>query len=102
MIRSSCLKLKHHLEILDDFAGEGIAVSERKAEGNIIFTKPSGQTEKLLSECRMNTREKERALSLASFEAEEIEEAPLREGEDEELEDATGRWRTSRRIAEVW
>ena len=69
------LKPKRHLEILDDFAGEGAAVLKGRLKETYEAFR---QTEKLLSECSMDTRERERALSLASFEAQEIEEAALR------------------------
>ena len=92
------LKPKRHLEILDDFAGEGAAVLKGRLKETYEAFR---QTEKLLSECSMDTRERERALSLASFEAQEIEEAALREGEDEELEGRYRKMANSRRIAEA-
>ena len=92
------LKPKRHLEILDDFAGEGAAVLKGRLKETYEAFR---QTEKLLSECSMDTRERERALSLASFEAQEIEEAALRKGEDEELEGRYRKMANSRRIAEA-
>ena len=92
------LKPKRHLEILDDFAGEEAAVLKSRLKERYEAFR---QTEKLLSECSMDSRERERALSLASFEAQEIEEAALREGEDEELEGRYRKMANSRRIAEA-
>ena len=92
------LKPKQHLEILDDFAGEEAAALKRKMkESYEAFRK----TEKLLLESSMDERERERALSLARFEAQEIEEAQLREGEDDELEARYRKMTNSRRIAEA-
>ena len=92
------LKPKRHLEILDDFAGEEAADLKRELKDRYDSFR---QTKKLLSECGMDSRERERALSLAGFEAKEIAEAGLKEGEDEELETRFRRMANSRRIAEA-
>ena len=92
------LKPKRHLEILDDFAGEEAADLKRELKDRYDSLR---QTRKLLSECGMDSRERERALSLAGFEAKEIAEAGLKEGEDEELETRFRRMANSRRIAEA-
>ena len=47
------LKPKRHLEILDDFAGEGAAVLKGRLKETYEAFR---QTEKLLSECSMDTR----------------------------------------------
>ena len=92
------LKPKRHLEILDDFAGEEAADLKRELKDRYDSLR---QTRKLLSECGMDSRERERALSLAGFEAKEIAEAGLKEGEDEELETRFRKMANSRRIAEA-
>ena len=92
------LKPKRHLEILDDFAGEEAADLKRELKGCYDAFR---QTKKQLSECGMDSRERERALSLAGFEAKEIAEAGLKEGEDEELETRFRKMANSRRIAEA-
>ena len=65
------LKPKRHLEILDDFAGEGAADLKREAEGNRYDA--LRQTRKAPFRMRHGHQGKrERALSLAGFEAQEI------------------------------
>ena len=92
------LKPKRHLEILDDFAGEEAAELKRELKERYEAFR---QTQKLLSECCLDGRERERALSLAAFEAQEIEDAGLKDGEDEELEIRYRRMANGRRIAEA-
>ncbi len=92
------LQTKKHLEILDDFAGEEMAGIKRKLKEKYESSK------RLRVQAHENTldeREKERALSLARFEEEEIANAKLREGEDEDLENSYRRMSNSQRIAQA-
>lgn len=92
------LQSKKHLEILDDFAGEEITgIKKEIKEKYHIYRKLQEQ----LKETNLDEREKERELSLALFELEEIESASLKEGEDEELENSYRKMSNSRKIAEV-
>lgn len=92
------LQTKKHLEILDDFAGEEMARIRRELKEKYDSCR------RLRAQAEENTldeREKERALSLARFEEEEISDAKLREGEDEELENRYRRMSNSQRIAQA-
>ena len=91
------LQTKKHLEILDDFAGEEITgIKKEIKEKYHIYRKLQEQ----LKETNLDEREKERELSLARFELEEIESASLKAGEDEELEKQYQKMSNSRKIAE--
>lgn len=94
----SLLYKKNHMEILDAFAGEALLqVKEAlSADYNAYM-----QMKRELG--GLNTDEGERAkeLSLAEFEYNEIEEAALREGEDEELEALYRKMSNSRQIVEA-
>ncbi len=92
------LQTKKHLEILDDFAGDETARLKEELKGKYDAYR---RLERELAACSMDERERERALSLACFEAEEIEKAALQEGEDEELESRYRKMTNSRRIAEA-
>ena len=89
------LQSKKHLEILDDFAGEEItSIKKEIKEKYHIYRKLQEQ----LKETNLEEREKERELSLARFELEEIESASLKKGEDEELENS---YRTQKRAMAI-
>ena len=79
------LQTKKHLEILDDFAGEEFSRIKREIKEKYQFYR---KIQEKLAETDLDEREKERQLSLARFEVEEIENASLKAGEDEELEKA--------------
>ncbi len=77
------LKEKEQLLLVDSFAGEEAQVllsrmSEKLSEANIIKHR--------LDDLGGDTAARERELDLLKFEAEEIEAAGLKEGEDEELD----------------
>lgn len=93
------LQTKKHLEILDDFAGDTIADVCRKVKEKYNVCKKLHQQ---LEECSIDEREKERALSLAQYEVDEIEAAALIAGEDQDLENRYRRMSNSRRIAEAF
>lgn len=91
------LQTKKHLEILDDFAGEEFSRIKREIKEKYQFYR---KIQEKLAETDLDEREKERQLSLARFEVEEIENASLKVGEDEELEKQYQKMSNSRKIAE--
>ncbi len=79
----SLLHKKKHLELLDDFGGESIASLKKDvAEAYRVYTSKKKEYDSA------NTDEAERAreLSFLQHETEEIANAKLKDGEDEELE----------------
>lgn len=93
----SLLHTKKHREILDLYCGEAYKVPAGKVAESYVRCKEL--QEKIEAES-MDDTEKVREQSLAEFEVQEIEEAHLVEGEDEELELLYRRMNNSRRIAE--
>lgn len=94
----SLLYKKNHMEILDSFAGSGLAgIKDEIKEKYQEYIK----IEKELSGLSVDDSIKAKELSLAEFEYNEIEEAGLTEGEDEELEREYRRMANSRQIAEA-
>lgn len=91
------LQTKKHLEVLDDFAGEEFSRIKREIKEKYQFYR---KIQEKLAETDLDEREKERQLSLARFEVEEIENASLKAGEDEELEKQYQKMSNSRKIAE--
>ncbi len=91
------LQTKKHLEILDDFAGEEFSRIKREIKEKYQFYR---KIQEKLAETDLDEREKERQLSLARFEVEEIENVSLKAGEDEELEKQYQKMSNSRKIAE--
>ena len=91
------LQTKKHLEILDDFAGEEFSRIKREIKEKYQFYR---KIQEKLAETDLDEREKERQRSLARFEVEEIENASLKAGEDEELEKQYQKMSNSRKIAE--
>ncbi len=92
------LHKKKHFEILDDYAGESLAsIKKEIGEHYSIWQKISRE----LSEGTSDERERARELSLLTFELEEIEQAALIEGEDEELEKTYQRMTHARKIVEA-
>ncbi|MDE7029132.1 MAG: DNA repair protein RecN [Lachnospiraceae bacterium] len=94
----SLLYKKNHMEILDAFAGEDLAaIKEELYEKYQIYAK----LKKELAEFCVDDSAKAKELSLAEFEYQEIDEAGLRAGEDEELERDYRRMANSRQIVEA-
>lgn len=93
----SLLHKKKHQEILDEYAGEKLAA-------HLPAIKESWQKlsnlRKELEEAGLDEAERLRELSLAEFEVQEIEEAHLKPGEDEALENTYRKMANSRRIME--
>ncbi len=94
----SLLSKKKHLEILDDYAKEEIG-SKKEA-----LAETYRQYRKLVEELAEADRDGEdrvREISFLEYELHEIEEARLREGEDEELEAEYSRFCNGKRIMEA-
>lgn len=79
----SLLHAKKHLEILDDYCGEGARAAKAEVEK---LWQECRKLRQSLSEEEMDEKTKERERMLAEFEYREIAEAELVAGEDEELE----------------
>ncbi len=78
----SLLRPEQHLELLDSFGGEDILRSRSKAEG---LYKKLRELKKELSGLGESSAERERRLDVNAFQLNEIRDANLRSGEDEEL-----------------
>ncbi|WP_394925361.1 DNA repair protein RecN [uncultured Robinsoniella sp.] len=79
----SLLNKKNHLQILDEFAKEELA--KYKDKGTALFKKYT-KIRHQLSETRMDEAQKAKEMDFLQFEVDEIQEAKLKVGEDEELE----------------
>ncbi|MGN0154879.1 MAG: DNA repair protein RecN [Lachnospiraceae bacterium] len=93
----SLLVQSNHLKLLDRYGHEKIA--PLKNEVQKIFKSYSKVKNELLANT-MEEEEKKRQLDLIAFEKKEIEEAGLKEGEDEELEEAYRKAVNGRNITE--
>lgn len=92
------MQKKKHKEILDDYAGEKAdGLKEEIRECYKIFTKLQKELEKNAED----ETAREREAALLRFEVEEIEEAGLTAGEDEELEQLYHKMANSRKIKEA-
>lgn len=94
----SLLNKRKHFEILDDFAGEPLVHIKQEIGEHY------GNWQRIGAELSAGTadeRERQRELSLLSFELSEIDDAALKEGEDEELEAAYQRMVNARKIVEA-
>lgn len=92
------LQRKKHLEILDSFIGKSVQDEKKKLK------EVWGLHEQLkaqLEETDIDEATRKREQDLAAFELEEIENAGLKEGEDEELEIRYRRMANSLRITEA-
>lgn len=94
----SLLSKKKHLEILDDFSMEKLA--EPKKELVELYHKYRKLSEELKN-ADVDVEERLREISFLEFEVKEIEEASLREGEDEELETDFRKYSNGRKIVEA-
>lgn len=93
----SLLNEKKHLEVLDLYCGENLA--EVKTSLSEVYAQYK-EAVRELSEAQELDEAKSREISLAQFECKEIEEADLKEGEDEELEEQFRRMENVRTIGE--
>ena len=92
------LNRKNHLALLDLFAGAEIRpVKENMAEVYHTYQKITRQ----LEESSLDDDSRRRELSLAEFEVNEIENASLAEGEDDELEELYRRMTESRKVTQA-
>ena len=91
------LNVKKHSQIVDEFGGETIfPVKEKVREAYRTYTTCKKEW---INACE-NEKQQEKDLALAEFEVEEITNARLVVGEDEELEERYRKMNNSRRIAE--
>ncbi len=92
------LQRKKHMDILDSFAGKSILEEKKKLKE--VWSLHEDIKAKL-EETDMDEATRKREQDLASFELEEIENAGLKEGEDEELETKFRRMANSLKITEA-
>ena len=91
------LNVKKHSRIVDDFASEVIfPIKDKLKEAYRTYT----TYKKEFLQAGEDEKQQERELALAQFEVEEITNARLIIGEDEELEERYRRMNNSRKIAE--
>lgn len=94
----SLLYKKNHMEILDSFAGEELArLKQNLKQKYHTYT----ALQKEIEETGMDEGLRAKELSLAEFEYQEIAEAVLHVGEDDELETSYRRMSNSRQIVEA-
>lgn len=93
----SLLHKRKHLEILDEYAGEKL---EKLLPVLAENWRKLSDLKRELEEAGLDEGQRMRELSLAAFEIQEIEEAHIRIGEDEELEKIYRKMTHSRRIME--
>lgn len=93
----SLLHKKKHMEILDDYCGEAFKAPAEKVASLYHECKDLKQK---IEEESMDEEAKAREQALAEFELQEIEEAGLVAGEDEELEQQYRRMINSKKITE--
>ena len=93
----SLLHTKNHLEIVDSFAGEDM--KELKAAVREAFA-DYRKYKKELEESAMDEAQRAKELGFLQFEVDEITEAGLLPGEDEELEGLYRKMSNGKRIAE--
>ena len=92
------LNVKKYSEILDDFAGETVFHIKNDFEHKFDYYL---SLKKKLNEAKEQEINREKELSLAIFEASEIETANLQVGEDNQLEERYRKMNNSKRIAEA-
>lgn len=94
----SLLSKRKHLDILDSYAKQDVQnLKEKLAKEFLEYKKIK---EEYLSS-NIDAKERERELSFLQFEIKEIEEADLKLGEDEELEEDFKRFSNGRKIMEA-
>lgn len=93
----SLLYKKNHLALVDAFAGEEVKESKEKVRE---ICQEYRRLKKRLEESEMDEAQRAKEISFLRYEAEEIENAALREGEDEELEALFRRMENGKRITQ--
>ena len=91
------LNVKKHSQILDEYAGK--EVSDKKEEMKAAY-EAYRSLKNELEEMLADSKNRDRDISLAEFEVNEIESAALVIGEDEELEVAYKKMNNAKKIAE--
>lgn len=94
----SLLRKKKHQEILDAFAGEKISVL--LSEAGELYREHSRLKNEITGQ-EMDVTARKRELEILMFEKNEIEEAALSPGEDEEIENRYRRMSNGRKIGEL-
>ncbi len=94
----SLLSKKNHLKYLDDYAGEELAKEKRAL---LLEYREYQEKKKKLDEASLDEEQQARELSFLQYEIDEIEQAGLVTGEDEELETAYRKLSNGRRIMEA-
>ena len=94
----SLLSKKKHLEILDDYANDMLDV--RKKELAEAYRSYRGLLEEL-NQADVDEEERLREISFLEYEIHEIEQAALRDGEDQELEADFKKFSNGRKIVEA-
>lgn len=94
----SLLHKKKHMEILDTFSGE--ALIHKKEELKICYHAYQKICAEI-SHAKMDEAQRNKAQSMAEFEVNEITEAALKTGEDDELENRYRKMVNSKRIGEA-
>lgn len=92
------LNRKNHLALLDLYAGDEVRQLKEKMKESFLKYQEICRKE---DECNLNDSERKRELSLAEFEVNEIEEASLIPGEDEEIEILYRKMTESKKITEA-
>ena len=93
----SLLHIRKHLELLDDFAGEKLALAKEKYKARY---QEYGELKKELDQAQLDNATRAKEMDFLSFEIGEIEEAALQKGEDEALEDDYKRLANGKEILE--
>lgn len=94
----SLLSRKKHLDILDEYAKDRFGgKKEQLAEAFHEYKRIKEEYE----QSNLNTEEQRRELSFLEYEVNEIEQAHLTEGEDEQLEEAYRKFANGRKIMEA-
>lgn len=91
----SLIKESKQKALLDDYAGEKLA--KKKADVKTLYSEYKNLL-KQLEDLSMDESERERTLSLAIYEAEEIENADLKPGEGDEIRDALRKLQNGQKI----
>ncbi|MCR5625894.1 MAG: DNA repair protein RecN [Lachnospiraceae bacterium] len=94
----SLMYKKNHLKLLDSYIGEEI---EKVLDDYRTHYASHRELVEKLEGLDMNPAEREREADLLRYEIREIEEAALKEGEDEDLEESFGRMNSSQKIKEA-
>ena len=91
------LKVKKYSQILDEYSGQKVETLKKEVKSTFAEFK---NLSKKIEESTTDEKERVREISLISFEIEEIENASLKSGEDEILEEQYRKMINAKRIAE--